>query len=215
MNMEMDAPLLRPSTSTSTQTSLTYSSTTSSTHRSFNFNRNRPLSTSNSYTSSHTLSSHTLSPPRSNSPSTLSRTRSLCAKFNTEVQFMKMKLSTRGKKEKGKGKGRWVRVEGEGESERRVEMVWRRLDGGQGSKCSDAMGIVGMRISILPSEMERHSDGSPSFGNHGFPECIQGSRMMDVAIFIIATGEPMSVSLLLASRREICGARTLTVSQMD
>lgn len=31
-----------------------------------------------------------------------------------------------------KGKGRWVRVEGEGESERRVEMVWRRVDGGQG-----------------------------------------------------------------------------------
>lgn len=45
---------------------------------------------------------------------------------------MKMKLSMRGKKEKEKGKGRWVRVEGEGESERRVEMVWRRLDGGQG-----------------------------------------------------------------------------------
>lgn len=44
---------------------------------------------------------------------------------------MKLKLSIR--REKGNGKeGRWVKIEGEGESERRVEMVWRRMDGGQG-----------------------------------------------------------------------------------
>lgn len=44
---------------------------------------------------------------------------------------MKLKLSTRRRKDKGK-EGRWVKIEGEEEGERRIEMVWRRMDGGQG-----------------------------------------------------------------------------------
>ncbi|APA06596.1 predicted protein [Sclerotinia sclerotiorum 1980 UF-70] len=129
MNLEMNAPLLRPSTPTSTHTT----SSTSSTNHSFKSSHSRPLST---YT---TLFSHSKSPSLSSqssgsslkTSSTLSRTRSLYTKFNTEVQFMKLKLSTRRRKDKGK-EGRWVKIEGEEEGERRIEMVWRRMDGGQG-----------------------------------------------------------------------------------
>ncbi|KAF7938066.1 hypothetical protein EAE99_001738 [Botrytis elliptica] len=95
-------------------------------------------------------------------------------------------------------------------------------------KGSDAMGIVGMRTITLPSEMERRmigeiiedmtdaawelekvavmdwtatGDGSPSFGNHGFPECIRGSEMTDATRSIITMGETMSALLLSVSRR--------------
>ncbi|KAI9640918.1 hypothetical protein NHQ30_010759 [Ciborinia camelliae] len=136
MDMEMNAPLLRPTTPTSTRSSST-TSTASSTHHSFKPSRSRPFST---YSSPFSDSSFPILSPQSSGaassasclkPSTtLSRTRSLYTKLNTEVKFMKLKLSSR-KKEKAK-EGRWVKIEGEAESERRVEMVWRRMDGGQG-----------------------------------------------------------------------------------
>ncbi|KAB8302534.1 hypothetical protein EYC80_005923 [Monilinia laxa] len=149
MDMEMDAPLLRPTTSTST-----HSSSTTSTHHSFNFGHSRPFSTYSSpfsHSKSPTLSprssgssisstsftpcssSQTLDPSCLKSSTTLSRTRSIYTKLNTEVQIMKLKLSLSTRRKKCCGKeGRWVKIEGEGENERRVEMVWRRMDGGQG-----------------------------------------------------------------------------------
>lgn len=150
MDMEMDAPLLRPTTSTSTHTS-----STTSTHHSFEFRRSRPFSTYSSpfshskfptlsprssgssissTSSTPCSSSQTLDPScLKSSSTTLSRTRSIYTKLNTEVQSMKLKLSLSTRRKKGDGKeGRWVKIEGEGENERRVEMVWRRMDGGQG-----------------------------------------------------------------------------------
>jgi len=42
---------------------------------------------------------------------------------------MKLKFSSRGNQRRD---GKWIKIQGEGEGERRVEMVWRRMDGGQG-----------------------------------------------------------------------------------
>ncbi|ESZ98336.1 hypothetical protein SBOR_1329 [Sclerotinia borealis F-4128] len=154
MDMELNAPLLRPTTPISAHSS----SITSSTYRTFKLSRSRPLSTythtythtytspfshskfpilspqsSGSSTSSHSSSSRSSSRNFDSSclkPSaTLSRTRSLYTKFNTEVQFIKLKLTARRRKGK---EGRWVKIEGEGENERRAEVFWRRIDGGQG-----------------------------------------------------------------------------------
>ncbi|PQE19943.1 hypothetical protein CJF31_00006480 [Rutstroemia sp. NJR-2017a BVV2] len=127
MDMEMDEPLLPPTSTTWSPTS-SYSSTasTSTVHSTrrfsyspFPFSAPTPPST---YTSSIQISH-----PNHHTP--LSRTRSLCSKLQTEV---KLRLHRSRNKSEARGKGKWVKVEGENEGERMVEMVWRRQDGGQG-----------------------------------------------------------------------------------
>lgn len=143
MDMEMDTPLLRPTTPASTHDSSV--SSTSSIYRNIKLGRSR-LNSTHSSPFSHSKFP-ILNPQSSRSSSTssssqtfqsgylepsiiLSRTRSIYTKLNTEVQFMKLKLSSRRKKGKRQD-GRWVKIEGEGE--RRGDMVWRRMDGGQGT----------------------------------------------------------------------------------